>query len=184
LEHKVREVKRLQQELDLEKNAREEAEREGGRARDVARELRRERIMDRAREYGRREGFEKGFMKAQAENEFKVQMQVEGNAASAGPNAAGGIGAGPSSSVGSGALLGTGPATVSGRQRRPSAAGAPKMELEQDLWSRCRRNIIRRTRLCSHYHSSSGSSCFTRRPDSTHENRLFAYSTTHSTAVP
>lgn len=132
LEHKVREVKRLQQELDLEKNAREEAEREGGRARDVARELRRERIMDRAREYGRREGFEKGFMKAQAENEFKVQMQVEGNAASAGPNAAGGIGAGPSSSVGSGALLGTGPATVSGRQRRPSAAGAPKMELEQD----------------------------------------------------
>lgn len=124
LEHKAREVKRLQQELDLEKNAREEAEREGGRARDAARELKRERIMDRAREHGRREGFEKGFMKAQAENAFKAQMQAEANAAAAS--------AGPSSSIGSGALLGTGPAPVSGRRRRPSAAGAQRIPLEQD----------------------------------------------------
>lgn len=127
LEHKAREVKRLQQELDLEKNAREEAEREGGRARDVARGLRRERMMDRAREHGRREGFEKGFIKAQAENALKVQMQTKANA-DARPSVAEGIGAGPSS----GALLGTGSAPVFGRQHRPSAAGAQKVRVEQD----------------------------------------------------
>lgn len=81
LEHKAREVKRLQQELDMEKNAREEAEREGGRARDVARELRRERAMERAREHGRREGFEKGFIKAQAENALKMQAGARPSAA-------------------------------------------------------------------------------------------------------
>lgn len=80
LEHRAREVKRLQRELDSEKNAREEAEKEIGRAKDTTWELRRERIMDRAREQGRREGFEKGFMKAQAENTLRMQMQIEAEA--------------------------------------------------------------------------------------------------------
>lgn len=136
LEHRAREVKRLQRELDSEKNAREEAEKEIGRAKDTTWELRRERIMDRAREQGRREGFEKGFMKAQAENTLRMQMQVEAEATvNARPSAAESSGVGPSSGIDWGAQPGTGSASVSGWRRRPSqtsVAGTQKMEEEGD----------------------------------------------------
>lgn len=125
LEHKTREVERLQRELDLEKHARDEAEREIGRVKDAAWQIRQERIVDVAREKGRREGFERGILKAQEENVLRMQLRAEAEATAvhanvqpaASENPVAGPGSGPRSGAGSGSGSGS-------RQQRGGPPGA------------------------------------------------------------
>lgn len=80
LEHTGREIERLKEELEVQKQMREEGEAQLTRVKNAAHKLRQERMVDLAREEGRRQGFEAGFLRAQAETTMKMRATTGGSA--------------------------------------------------------------------------------------------------------